>query len=55
MEETGLKPKDLTPYFGSKGLVSEFLNYKRTLSIKSIKALHQLFGLPFEILLEYKV
>lgn len=51
MEEQGLKSKDLVPYFGSKGIVSEFLNRKRSLSIKTIKALHTALGLPYEILL----
>ena len=51
MEENGLKPKDLSPLFGSKGLVSEFLNHKRTLSIKTIKALHTVLGLPYEVLI----
>lgn len=51
MEERGLKSKDLVPYFGSKGLVSEFLNHKRDLSIRTIKALHKGLGLPYEVLL----
>jgi HTH-type transcriptional regulator/antitoxin HigA len=51
MEEKGLKPKDLIPYFGSKGNVSEFLNRKRGLSVRIIKALHRDFRIPFEILL----
>jgi HTH-type transcriptional regulator / antitoxin HigA len=51
MEEEGLKPKDLVPYFGSKGNVSEFLNYKRKLSIKTIKSLHEKLKLPYEVLL----
>jgi HTH-type transcriptional regulator / antitoxin HigA len=50
-EENGLKQKDLIPYFGSKGLVSEFLNGKRTLSISTIKALHKAFRLPYELLI----
>jgi len=50
MEEQGLKSKDLIPYFGSKGLVSEFLSRKRTLSVRAIKALHEGLGLPYEIL-----
>jgi HTH-type transcriptional regulator/antitoxin HigA len=50
MEEKGLKPKDLVKYFGSKGLVSEFLNHKRGLSTRAIKALHEGLGLPYEIL-----
>lgn len=51
MEEEGLKPKDLVSYFGSKGNVSEFLNHKRKLSIRTIKALHEKLNLPYEILL----
>lgn len=51
MEENGLKPIDLSPLFGSKGVVSEFLNHKRSLSIKTIKALHTTFGLPYELLI----
>jgi HTH-type transcriptional regulator/antitoxin HigA len=51
MEEEGLKPKDLVSYFGSKGNVSEFLNHKRKLSIRTIKALHEKLKLPYEVLL----
>lgn len=51
MEEKGLKSKDLVAYFGSKGIVSEFLNHKRGLSTKVIKALHDGLGLPYEVLL----
>ena len=50
MEEQGLKSKDLIPYFGSKGIVSEFLNHKRGLSIRTIKTLHDSLGLPYEVL-----
>jgi HTH-type transcriptional regulator / antitoxin HigA len=50
MEEEGLKPKDLVPYFGSKGNVSEFLNHKRKLSLRVIKILHEKFKLPYEVL-----
>ena len=51
MEEEGLKPKDLIVYFGSKGNVSEFFNRKRGLSIRVIKALHDNFNLPYEVLI----
>lgn len=51
MEEEGLKPKDLVSYFGSKGNVSEFLNRKRNLSVRVIKALHDDFKLPYEVLI----
>ena len=51
MEEEGLKPKDLVIYFGSKGNVSEFLNHKRKLSIRTIKALHEKLKLPYDVLI----
>jgi HTH-type transcriptional regulator/antitoxin HigA len=51
MEEKGLKAKDLIPYFGSKGIVSEFLNHKRGLSVRAIKALHDGLGLPYDLLI----
>jgi len=50
MEEEGLKPKDLVIYFGSKGNLSEFLNHKRNLSLRTIKALHDRLNLPYEVL-----
>jgi HTH-type transcriptional regulator/antitoxin HigA len=50
MEEQGLRPKDLVPYFGSKSVVSEFLNRKRGLSTRIMKALHDEFGIPYEVL-----
>jgi HTH-type transcriptional regulator / antitoxin HigA len=50
MEENGLKAKDLVSYFGSKGNVSEFLNRNRTLSLRTIKALHDNLKLPYEVL-----
>ena len=51
MEEQGLKSKDLVQYFGSKGIVSEFLNHKRSLSVRAIKSLHEGLGLPYEVLI----
>ena len=51
MEENGLKQQDLVPYFGSKGLVSDFFNGNRTLSIRIIKSLHKNFGMPYEVLM----
>lgn len=51
MEENGLKSKDLVPYFGSKGIVSEFFSQKRQLTLRSIKLLHEAFGIPYESLI----
>lgn len=51
MEAEGLKPKDLVSYFGSKGNVSEFFNGKRNLSIRVMKALHERYDLPYELMI----
>lgn len=51
MEENGLKPKDLVPYFGSKGIVSEFFSKKRQLTLRTIKLLHEAFDVPYESLI----
>lgn len=51
MEENGLKAKDLVPYFGSKSIVSEFFSKKRQLTIRTIKLLHETFGIPYESLI----
>ena len=37
MEQQGLVPKDLEPFIGPSGRVSEILNRKRTLSLNMIK------------------
>lgn len=46
MEQSGLKPRDLEPYIGSRARVSEVLSGKRQLSIDMIRALHQHLGIP---------
>lgn len=51
LKERGLSPRDIVSYFGSKGVVSEFLNYKRGLSTRTIKFLHNELGIPYEVLL----
>jgi HTH-type transcriptional regulator / antitoxin HigA len=51
MEEKKLKRSDLAPHFGSKGLVSDVLNRKKALTLKMIKAIHQEFGIPYELLI----
>lgn len=51
MEERKLKQSDLIKIFGSKSLVSEVLSKKRELTLKMIKALHNYFGIPYEILI----
>ena len=51
MEEKGLNRKDLEKVIGDKGKVSEVLNHKRELSKRMIRALHDTFGIPYEILM----
>jgi HTH-type transcriptional regulator/antitoxin HigA len=51
MQQQGLTPKDLEPYIGPSGRVSEVLNRKRRLSLQMIKRLHQGLHIPYESLL----
>ena len=50
MEQSGLGRKDLEPFIGSRGRVSEVLNRKRELSIKMIRELHVNLQIPLESL-----
>lgn len=51
MEQQGLLAKDLEPYIGSSGRVSEVLNRKRALSLRTVKRLHDDLKIPYESLL----
>ena len=51
MDQAGLKAKDLVPFIGSPGKVSEVLNGKRNLSLSMIRALHEGLGIPADALL----
>ena len=51
MEEKNLKRTDLAKHFGSKSLVSDVLNRKKSLTLKIIKSLHQEFGIPYDLLI----
>jgi HTH-type transcriptional regulator/antitoxin HigA len=51
MEQEGLMPRDLEPYIGPSGRVSEVLNGKRPLSLRMIKRLHDGLKIPYESLL----
>ncbi|MDI1298699.1 MAG: transcriptional regulator [Methylotenera sp.] len=51
MDQQALTPSDLEPYIGSSGRVSEILNYKRPLSIRMVKRLHDGLHIPYESLL----
>ncbi|MBS1249196.1 MAG: hypothetical protein MAG431_00769 [Chloroflexi bacterium] len=52
METRGLTRKDLEPYIGTSGRVSEILNRKRSLSLRMIRNLHKGLGIPTEILIQ---
>ncbi len=51
MEQQGLTPRDLEPYIGASGRVSEVLNHKRPLSLRMVKRLHEGLRIPYESLL----
>jgi HTH-type transcriptional regulator/antitoxin HigA len=51
MEQTGLSPRDLIPYLGSKSRVSEILNGQRQLTVDQIRALHRHLGIPVSSLI----
>ena len=52
MEQEGLTNKDLAPYIGSSGKVSEVLSGKRDLTLSMIRALHTHLGIPAEVLIQ---
>lgn len=51
MDQQGLSPRDLEPYIGPSGRVSEVLNRKRPLSLRMVKRLHDGLNIPYESLL----
>ena len=50
MEQLGYTQKDLTEVIGLKSRVSEILNKKRKLSLDMIRRLHEVLGIPTEVL-----
>ena len=51
MEQLGMTTRDLEPFIGTSGRVSEVLNHKRKLSLSMIKRLHEGLSIPYERLL----
>lgn len=51
MEQQGLVARDLEPFIGSSGRVSEVLNRKRGLSLRMVTNLHHGLKIPYENLL----
>ena len=51
MEQNDLSRRDLEPYIGASGRVSEVLNKKRKLTLPMIKKLHKGLKIPYECLI----
>jgi len=51
MDQMNLKQIDLAPIFGGKTRVSEVLNRKRPLNLRTITLLHKFLGIPLESLI----
>ena len=55
MDQQDLAPRDLVPYIGSRGRVSEVLSGKRAITMSMARALHEHLGIPAEVLLQKPV
>lgn len=51
MDQSGLAPRDLIPFIGSRNRVHEVLNRRRPLTLKMIWRLHRGLGIPAESLI----
>jgi HTH-type transcriptional regulator/antitoxin HigA len=52
MEQSGLQPRDLIPFIGSRNRVHEVLNRRRELTLNMIRRLHAGLGIPAESLIK---
>ncbi len=52
MEQLGYKQTDLAEAMGLKSRVSEILNRKRKLTLDMIRKLHEVLGIPTEVLVK---
>ncbi len=50
MEQMNVSRKELEPYIGKRGRVSEILNHQRNLSLNMIRKLHAHLNIPLESL-----
>jgi HTH-type transcriptional regulator/antitoxin HigA len=50
MEQRGLRPRDLEPYIGSRGRVSEVLHRRRALTLPMIRRLAEGLGIGADVL-----
>jgi HTH-type transcriptional regulator/antitoxin HigA len=55
MDQSGLQPRDLIPFIGSRNRVHEVLNRRRPLTLKMILRLHEGLGIPAESLIKKRV
>ena len=51
MEQNDLSRRDLEPYIGARGRVSEVMNKKRSLTLPMLKRLHEGLKIPYESLI----
>lgn len=51
MEQSGLRPRDLVSFIGSRAKVSEVLSGKRSITMSMARALHEHLGIPADVLL----
>jgi HTH-type transcriptional regulator/antitoxin HigA len=54
MDQTGLHPRDLIPFIGSRNRVYEILNRRRPLTLKVIWRLHEGLGIPAGSLIKFR-
>ena len=52
MEQANIRPRDLTPFIGSRAKVSEVLSGKRAITMPMARALHKHLGIPADVLLQ---
>lgn len=52
MEQLGLRPKDLEPFVGQRGRVSEILNERRPLTLRMIRKLAKGLNIPVSVLIQ---
>lgn len=52
LEQSGMERKDLEPYIGRSGRVSEVLNHKRPLTLGMIRKLWQGLNIPLDSLIQ---
>ena len=52
IEQSGLQPRDLIPFIGTRNWVNDMLNRRRELTLNMILRLHEGLGIPAESLIK---